>query len=129
MLDGFFPVHRKPSGLCQTAAVARRKMPDAHAFPLLGDARHIGQISKLMNMWPDRRVLELFGIQLPIIQAPMAGANLSELAIAVSGAGGLGSLPCALLSLEQARSELERIRAQTRSEEHTSELQSRQYHV
>jgi nitronate monooxygenase len=67
-----------------------------------------------MNMWPDRRVLELFGIELPIIQAPMAGANLSELAIAVSEAGGLGSLPCALLSLEQARSELEGIRAQTK---------------
>jgi nitronate monooxygenase len=52
-------------------------------------------------MWPDRRVLDLFGIEHPIIQAPMAGAQGSALAIAVSEAGGLGSLPCALLSVEQ----------------------------
>jgi nitronate monooxygenase len=58
-------------------------------------------------MWPDNRVLDLFGIQSPIIQAPMAGSVLSEMVVAVSEAGGLGSLPCALLSVEQARSELE----------------------
>jgi nitronate monooxygenase len=65
------------------------------------------------NIWPDRRVLDLFGIQLPIIQAPMAGSNFSEMVIAVSEAGGLGSLPCALLSVERARNELERIRQGT----------------
>jgi nitronate monooxygenase len=64
-------------------------------------------------MWPDNRVLDLFGIELPIIQAPMAGAVLSDMVIAVSEAGGLGSLPCALLSVEQARSELETIRRKT----------------
>jgi nitronate monooxygenase len=37
---------------------------------------------------------ELPGIRLPIIQAPMAGAQGSAPAIAVSNAGGLGSLPC-----------------------------------
>ena len=63
--------------------------------------------------WPDRRILDLFRIQLPIIQAPMAGANLSEMAIAVSEAGGLGSLPCALLSVEQARDQLRTIRRGT----------------
>ena len=51
-------------------------------------------------MWPDNRVLDLFGIQSPIIQAPMAGAVLSDMVVAVSEAGGLGSLPCALLSVE-----------------------------
>ena len=40
---------------------------------------------------------QLFGIELPIIQAPMAGVQGSALAIAVSNAGGLGSLPCAML--------------------------------
>ena len=65
-------------------------------------------------MWPNNRILELFGIQLPIIQAPMAGSVLSEMVVAVSEAGGLGSLPCALLSLEQLRNELEAIRRQTR---------------
>jgi nitronate monooxygenase len=64
-------------------------------------------------MWPDRRILDLFGIEHPIVQAPMAGAQGSALAIAVSEAGGLGSLPCALLSLEQARNEMQIIRQRT----------------
>jgi nitronate monooxygenase len=68
---------------------------------------------KGLNMWPDRRVLDLFNVAFPIIQAPMAGAVLSDMAVAVSEAGGLGSLPCALLSVEQARSELETIRQKT----------------
>jgi len=41
-------------------------------------------------MWPDNRLTDLFGIELPIIQAPMAGANGSAMVIAVSEAGGLG---------------------------------------
>jgi nitronate monooxygenase len=56
---------------------------------------------------------QLLGISLPIIQAPMAGVQGSSLAIAVSNAGGLGSLPGALLSLEALRKELAAIRAQT----------------
>lgn len=56
---------------------------------------------------------ELFGTELPVIQAPMAGAQGSALAIAVSNAGGLGSLPCALLSLDAMRGELAALRAQT----------------
>ena len=55
----------------------------------------------------------LFGTELPIIQAPMAGAQAGAMAIAVSNAGGLGSLPCALLSVEAMRKELEAIKAQT----------------
>jgi nitronate monooxygenase len=62
-----------------------------------------------MNSWPDRRLLDLFGIEVPIIQAPMAGPGTPELAIAVSDAGGLGSLPCAQLSLEQTRASLDLI--------------------
>ena len=64
-------------------------------------------------MWPDRRFLDLVGIELPIVQAPMAGAMDAELAAAVSAAGGLGSLPCAMLGPAQIRQEVERIRAQT----------------
>jgi nitronate monooxygenase len=56
---------------------------------------------------------ELFGIALPIIQAPMAGAQGSALAIAVSNAGGLGSLPCAMLAPDAMRRELAAIRAAT----------------
>jgi nitronate monooxygenase len=61
------------------------------------------------------RLTELLGIKLPIIQAPMAGSQGSELAIAVSNAGGLGSLPCALLTLDAMRAELAAIRAGTDS--------------
>jgi nitronate monooxygenase len=55
----------------------------------------------------------LLGTELPIIQAPMAGVQGSALAVAVSNAGGLGSQPCALLSIDGARDELASIRAQT----------------
>jgi nitronate monooxygenase len=55
----------------------------------------------------------LLGIPLPIIQAPMAGAQGSALAVAVSEAGGLGSLPCAMLGLPAVRSEVAAIRAGT----------------
>jgi nitronate monooxygenase len=58
-------------------------------------------------------VKHLLGIDLPIIQAPMAGAQGSALAVAVCSAGGLGSLPCALLGLEDMRRELATITAQT----------------
>jgi len=64
-------------------------------------------------MWPDQRLLDLIGIDLPIIQAPMAGATGSEMAIAVSDAGGLGSLPCAMLDAARARAEIGVIRQRT----------------
>ncbi len=56
---------------------------------------------------------ELLGIELSVIQAPMAGWQDSELSIAVSKAGGLGSLPCALLSVDTIQAELAAIRAAT----------------
>lgn len=53
----------------------------------------------------------LLGITHPIIQAPMAGVQTSALAIAVSAAGGLGSLPCAMLSHDALRAELTKLKA------------------
>ena len=64
-------------------------------------------------MWPNDRFIKLSGIEFPIIQAPMAGSALSDMVVAVSKAGGLGSLACALLSVEQARGEFETIRRRT----------------
>ncbi|MCT8997995.1 NAD(P)H-dependent flavin oxidoreductase [Chelativorans intermedius] len=64
-------------------------------------------------MWHDRRILDLFGIDEPILLAPMAGSGGAQLAIAVSRAGGLGALPCALLSHAQIRAELGIIRQHT----------------
>ena len=64
-------------------------------------------------MWLNRELLDLIGIDLPIIQAPLAGANGPAMAIAVSEAGGLGSLPCAMLDAAKARAEMGVIREQT----------------
>ena len=54
-------------------------------------------------MWPDLRLCDLMKIRHPIIQAPMAGAATPALAAAVSNAGGLGSLGCAEMNLDQLR--------------------------
>lgn len=59
------------------------------------------------------RLQELLGTELPIVQAPMAGVQASALAIAVSNAGGLGSLPCAMLGPDAMRDELAKLRAGT----------------
>ncbi|PNB71132.1 2-nitropropane dioxygenase [Pseudomonas sp. GW456-E7] len=66
-----------------------------------------------MTPWPDTRILDLLGIELPIIQAPMAGANNSAMVIAACNAGGLGSMPAAMLSIDQLREELKTIRQHT----------------
>lgn len=58
---------------------------------------------------------QLLGIDTPIIQAPMAGVQGSALTIAVSNAGALGSLPCAMLTADAMRKELVAIRAQTKN--------------
>ena len=55
----------------------------------------------------------LLGTDLPILQAPMAGVQGSALTVAVSNAGGLGALPCAMLGPDALRQELTAIRAQT----------------
>jgi nitronate monooxygenase len=62
-------------------------------------------------MFEGNRYLELIGTNLPLIQSPMAGAQDHRLAIAVSKAGGLGSLPCALLDVNAVESELKQFRA------------------
>ena len=58
--------------------------------------------------------MNLFGTQWPLVQAPMAGAQASALAIAVCKAGGLGSLPCAMLTVDAMRKELAAVRATDR---------------
>jgi len=63
--------------------------------------------------WPNHTVLDLLGTHLPIVQAPMAGANGPDMAIAVSAAGGLGSLPCAMLEPTEAHAQLGVVRQHT----------------
>ena len=79
----------------------------------MGSYRPVRRQSQNTTMDRDRRVQDLFGIELPIIQAPMAGSVGSEMVIAVSEAGGLGSLPSAMFTPEQARAELGTIRQRT----------------
>lgn len=63
-----------------------------------------------MSTWPDTRILDLLGIDVPIIQAPMAGATTPAMVIAANQAGALGSMPAAALSTEQLREALATIR-------------------
>jgi len=62
------------------------------------------------TMWPDRRFLELFKTEFPIVLAPMAGIMDAELVIAAAQGGALGSLPCAMLSADKAREQVNIIR-------------------
>ena len=59
------------------------------------------------------RLCSLINTELAIVQAPMAGVQGSKLAIAVSNAGGLGSLPCAMLSDDTLLAELNTLSKQT----------------
>src|SRR5262245_60681490 len=65
-------------------------------------------------MWPDRRLIDLVRVEHPIVLAPMAGAIDFEIAVAVAEAGGLASLPCAMLNADQAREQIATFRARTR---------------
>ncbi|MEQ9326609.1 MAG: nitronate monooxygenase, partial [Rhodospirillales bacterium] len=64
-------------------------------------------------MWPDNRIRDLFSIDHPIIQAPMAGSSGLEMALAVSAGGGLGSLACAALDAGGLRDLLTAAKART----------------
>jgi nitronate monooxygenase len=55
------------------------------------------------------------GLDIPIIQAPMAGTSTPELAAAVSNAGALGSIAFGAIDAETARADLRRTRALTKS--------------
>jgi nitronate monooxygenase len=61
-------------------------------------------------MWPDRRIIDLFKTEFPIVLAPMAGIMDADLVIAAAQGGALGSLPCAMLSVEKAREQVNIIR-------------------
>ena len=64
-------------------------------------------------MWPSTRITDLLSIEHPIIQAPMAGASSPAMASAVSNAGGMGSLGCAMFSVEKYRSEIRATQSST----------------
>ena len=61
-------------------------------------------------MWPDRRIIDLFKTEFPIVLAPMAGIMDAELVIAAAQGGALGSLPCAMITAEKVREQVNIIR-------------------
>jgi nitronate monooxygenase len=61
-------------------------------------------------MWPDRRLIDLFKTEFPIVLAPMAGAMDQELVIAAAEGGALGSLPCAMITADKAREQVNIVR-------------------
>jgi len=61
--------------------------------------------------WPDERFLALSGAAHPIVQAPMAGAGGTALAIGAIKGGGVGSLPCAMLTPDEVRAQVAAVRA------------------
>jgi len=61
----------------------------------------------------DTVLTRLFGLDIPLIQAPMAGVSTPAMAAAVSNSGGLGSLALGALNAEAARAMLAETRALT----------------
>jgi nitronate monooxygenase len=64
-------------------------------------------------MWPDRRLVDLLGIEHPLVLAPMAGLGTVELAAAVCAGGGLGSLGCVGLPPERVIQAVDKLRTLT----------------
>ena len=58
-------------------------------------------------MWPDRRLHDPFKVDVPIFQAPMAGVQDVDIMIGAAEGGALGSLPCAMISAEKAREQVQ----------------------
>ncbi|CAN5367280.1 nitronate monooxygenase family protein [soil metagenome] len=57
-------------------------------------------------MWPNRRLIDMFGIEFPIVQAPMAGVQDVDIMIGAAQGGALASLPCAMISPDKAREQI-----------------------
>jgi nitronate monooxygenase len=63
--------------------------------------------------WPTRALIDLLGVEHPIIQAPMAGASNAVLAAAVSNAGALGGFGGTDSSPDELREVIRTIRQKT----------------
>lgn len=68
-----------------------------------------------MENWGRASLVRELGLRYPLLQAPMAGVQTHELAVAVAKAGGLGAIPCASLNPEQIRSEVAAFRAKVKA--------------
>ena len=66
-----------------------------------------------ISMWPDRRLVDLLGIEHPLVLALMAGLGTVELAASVCAGGGLGSLGCVGLGPERVMQAVDKLRTLT----------------
>src|SRR6201991_1782939 len=80
-----------------------------HHAPVNKTQANLPSPSELI-MWPDRRLIDLFKTEFPIVQAPMAGVMDADLVIAAAQGGALGSLPCAMISADKAREQVRIVR-------------------
>lgn len=92
-------------GVCESKQSPRSRVTEVDESDTLYQAR------KGRLVWPDRRLLDLLKIEVPIIQAPMVAVQDAEIAIAACEAGALGSLACATLSATQVREQVALIRS------------------
>jgi len=72
-----------------------------------------GQWPEKKPIWPDRRLVDLLGIEHPLVLAPMAGLGTVELAASVCAGGGLGSLGCVGLPPERVTQAVDKLRTLT----------------
>jgi len=63
--------------------------------------------------WHDTALTDLLNLDVPIIQAPMAGATTPAMAAAAANAGAMGSLGCAMMGIEAMTAELRAAQALT----------------
>ena len=64
-------------------------------------------------MWPDRRLIDLFKIEYPLVLAPMTGVGTVGLAASFCDAGGLGSISCATMQPDLAAQTIQELRGLT----------------
>src|SRR5690606_22441975 len=104
-MEGVAVVH---AGVLESGAQFNRATPACSTVPARPRLRvPQGQREPAMSLQ------QLLGSELPLIQAPMAGSQDHRLAAAVCEAGGLGSIPCAMLTPAALRQELQAMRALT----------------
>src|SRR6516164_241346 len=95
-------ISRRRQRSSSASRVKRRSCSPAGATP----SQRPPEARERQTMWPDRRLIELFKTESPIVQAPMAGVMDAELVIAAAQTGALGSLPCAMLAPAKVREQV-----------------------
>src|SRR3984893_1585992 len=104
--------HPRPRSLTGSSPRQTRSWLDGATPPLprKPDPRKFQFIGARRTMWPDRRIIDLFKTEFPIVLAPMAGVMDADLVIAAAQGGALGSLPGAMISAEKTREQINIIR-------------------